>query len=121
MEKRIRIADHYGPMRHVIKETLLATLPTISFEEAANGREALERAEQSKPDLIILDIQMPEIDGIAAAKHLKESMPETPIILLTMWDVGRNRAREFGVDAIVAKEDGLDKLTRAAESLLAVH
>ena len=121
MEKRVLIADDHSFIRHVVKETLLGTLPISSCEEAANGREAVERAEQSKPDLIILDIQMPEMDGITAAKRLKESMPETPIILFTMYDLGRDRAKEFGVDAVVAKLEGLDKLTREVESLLAVH
>lgn len=121
MQKHILIADDNTLIRKVVKDVLTTTLDIDDCQEAANGREAIERAEQSKPDLIILDIAMPVMDGITAAKHLKESMPETPIILFTMYDLGRDRAKELGVDVVVAKPDGLEKLAHEVESLLAVH
>jgi CheY-like chemotaxis protein len=119
MQKHILIADDNTIIRKVVMDALSASLDIDECQEASNGREAIERAEQSRPDLIILDIAMPVMDGITAAKHLKRSLPETPIILFTMYDLGQNRARELGVDAIVPKPEGLGKLTHQVESLLA--
>ena len=118
MQKHILIADDHTIIRRLVKSVLAATLDIDDCEEAANGREAIERAEQTKPDLIILDVAMPEMDGITAAKHLKHSMPETPIILFTMYDVGLERAKEVGVDAIVSKPDGFGELSKEVQALL---
>src|SRR5262245_1759992 len=81
------------------------------LSKAANGREAIERAEQTKPDLIILVVAKPELDGLTAAKRLKQSMPEIRIILFTMYDLGQDRAKDFGVDAVVSKPEGFGKLS----------
>ena len=118
MEKRVLIADDHRPIRHVVKQTLVATLGIAECEEATNGREAVERAERSKPDLIILDFNMPEMDGVTAAKHLKSSMPHTPIILFTMYELSKGNAQNLGVDAIVSKTEGLASLTHQVELLL---
>src|SRR5262245_3557263 len=73
MQKHILIADDDSIIRQVVKDGLTAALD-IDCQKAANGREAIERAEQTKPDLIILDVAKPELDGITAAKRLKQSM-----------------------------------------------
>ena len=52
--------------------------------QAANGREAVSACVFQRPDLVLLDIQMPELDGISAARQIKEKLPETPIIMLTV-------------------------------------
>ena len=61
---------------------------------------------------------MPEMGGITAAHRLKEFMPEIPIILFTMYDLGPQRAKQLGVDAVVAKPEGLHKLSEEAYLLL---
>jgi len=116
MQKHILIADDHTAIRQAVKLILSSTLDINDFHEAANGREAVEIAEQTKPDLIILDIAMPNMDGITAAHHLKKSMPEVPIILFTMYDLGPDRARQFGVDAVVSKAGG--RLSKEVHSLL---
>ena len=63
---------------------------------------------------------MPEMGGITAAHRLKESMPEIPIILFTMYELGQNSATIFGVDAVVSKSEGLSKLINAVQSFLTV-
>ena len=117
VQKHILIADDHMGMRQVVKQTLSAALD-IDYQEAANGREAIKRAEQTRPDLIILDISMPEMDGITAAKHLKQHLPEIPIILFTMYELGQDGAKALGVDAVVSKSEGLEKLSNCAQSLL---
>src|SRR5262245_55887961 len=98
MQKHILIADDHTGIRQAVKLVLSSTLDINHYHEATNGREAVEIANQTKPDLIILDIGMPQMDGITAAQHLKKSMPEVPIILFTIDDVGPDRAKQLGVD-----------------------
>jgi len=117
MRKQILIADDQAAIRQAVKLVLSSTLNINDYREAANGREAVEIAEQTRPDLIILDIGMPQMDGITAAQHLKKSMPEVPIILFTMYDVGPDRARQLGVDAVVSKA-GVTALSKQVQSLL---
>jgi len=121
MQKHILIADDNMIVRDIVKTALAATLDINDYQEAANGREAVERAEQTRPDLIILDVGMPEMDGVTAAHRLKESMPEIPIILLSIYDLGRDSAKNFGVDAVVSKQEGWGKLSSEVESLLSFN
>ena len=121
MQKHILIADDNMIVRDIVKTALAATLDINDYQEAANGREAVERAEQTRPDLIILDVGMPEMDGVTAAHHLKESMPEIPIILLSRYDLGRDSAKNFGVDAVVSTQEGWGKLSSEVESLLSFN
>jgi len=116
MQKQILIADDHRAIRQAVKLILSSTLDINDYFEAANGREAVEVAMQTKPDLIILDIAMPCMDGITAAQRLKESMPEVPIILFTMYDLGADRAKQLGVDAVVSKAGG--RLSKEVHSLL---
>lgn len=120
MQKKILIADDNAVIREVVRNVLTAALDIKDCQEAANGREAIERAEHTKPDLIILDVAMPEMDGITAAKRLKRSLPQTPIILFTMHDLGQDSAKQFGVDAVVSKPEGLGRLSHEVQSLLAL-
>jgi len=118
MQKHILIADDNTIARDIVKTALAATLDINDCQEATNGREAIERAEKTRPDLIILDVGMPEMDGITAAHRLKESMPEIPIILLSIYDLGQNSAKKFGVEAVVSKQEGWGRLSNEVQSLL---
>ena len=109
MEKCILIVDDNPVIRDVIKSRLSKVLNLSHSREAANGHEAIELALKCKPDLVILDISMPEMDGVTVAKHLKQSMPETPIILFTIYKLDDDAAK-LGVDAVVSKLN-LRKLT----------
>jgi DNA-binding NarL/FixJ family response regulator len=88
--------------------------------EAADGVEAIEKAKALKPDLIILDLAMPRMNGIEAASILSSIMPSVPIILLTMYGdfMGASLAAATGIKAVVSKTDGLDKLVDRVQSLL---
>lgn len=109
MEKRILIADDNPAVRQIIKDILFRALNVNNCREAANGHDAIELASKSKPDLVILDISLPDMDGVRVAKHLKQSMPETPIILFTIYKLDDSAAK-LGVDAVVSKLN-LRKLT----------
>lgn len=118
MTKRILIADDDAGFRQVIKERLFNAFKLANYE-AANGREALELAAKSKPDLVILDVSMPEMDGIAAAKRLKARMPEIPVVLFTMYNLEENAAT-LGVDAVISKSC-FGKLMNTVSALLKLN
>jgi len=88
--------------------------------EAVNGKDAIEKAKQLRPDLIILDFAMPEMDGISAASILSGLIPSTKLILFTMHSNGivRAAAQEAGISAIVQKEHGQDELVIQAQKAL---
>jgi DNA-binding NarL/FixJ family response regulator len=75
--------------------------------EAVNGEEAITLARQHKPDLIVLDFQMPVMDGIEAAYELKRIMPAVPIILFTQHEdtVKYSLGKNSPIDLVVAKSD----------------
>jgi len=84
--KRIRIllADDHAVVRQVFK-MILAEQPDMEISgEAANGREAVELAEKIKPDVVVMDVAMPELNGIEATRRLAASLPHTRVLALSM-------------------------------------
>ena len=84
-------------------------LETKGFEvcgEAADGVDAIEKAEQLKPDLIVLDVAMPRMNGVEAASVLKRMMPDVPIVWFTMYKelVGFSLTGAVGVDAVLSSQ-----------------
>ena len=80
MGKRILVADDAAFMRMMIKNILTKGGYEV-VGEAANGKEAVEQYEKLQPDLVLLDITMPEMDGIEALKKIKASYPDALIIM----------------------------------------
>jgi DNA-binding NarL/FixJ family response regulator len=88
--------------------------------EASNGVEGIEKAVQLRPDLIVMDLAMPLLNGLEAATVLKNTMPGVPIILLTLYaeQIYGLRCAAFGVTVVLSKFDGLSPLLRCVQSLL---
>ncbi len=80
---RILVVDDYEPFRHVVCESLGARPGWRVVGEACDGLEAVQMAEELKPDLIVLDIGMPGLNGIDAAKRISTLVPGTTILFLT--------------------------------------
>ncbi len=86
--------------------------------EAVDGMDAVQKAKKSKPDLILLDLAMPRLNGAEAATVLKNDLPETPVILFTYTDLLPNSLCEaIGVD-FISKTDGIPKLLERVDALL---
>ena len=115
MSNTVLIVDDSDILRRVMKEFLAKHAGAESFQEAADGRQAILRVQESKPDLIILDLSMPGMGGRKAAAELKKLAPGVPILLYTMHDV---RPEDLGVDAVVSKVDGLGILAERVRSFL---
>jgi DNA-binding NarL/FixJ family response regulator len=119
MAKCILIADDNDIVRTIIR----FFLETQGFEvcgEAADGIDAIEKASQLKPDLIVLDVAMPRMNGVEAASVLKGMMPDVPIVWFTMYKelVGHPLTAAVGVDAVISKPDGVAGLVECVQGLL---
>ena len=88
--------------------------------EAVNGKEAVERAQELHPDLIVLDLSMPVMNGLEAAHILSRMMPTVPLILYSNYaGVLRDKdARSAGISAVVPKDKAASLLVSTAQSLL---
>jgi DNA-binding NarL/FixJ family response regulator len=107
MKKTILLADD-SPIVGQSLYRLLATEANCELcVQAADGHEAISLAQQCKPDLVILDLSMPKMNGLEAARELKKLMPTVPIILLTLHasSVNESFAENLCVDLVVPKGD----------------
>jgi CheY-like chemotaxis protein len=88
--------------------------------EAANGVDAVRMATELKPDLVIMDLAMPLMDGLAASTALKNAMPELPIVLLTLYADELNQPGFSGRSpaTVLSKADGLGPMLECLERLL---
>jgi two-component system chemotaxis response regulator CheB len=117
--KRILIIDGNQTIRTIIRGFLESEAGLRICGEAVDGYDAVEKAQQLKPDLIILDISLPRMDGIRTASVLKKMHPRTPIILFTLYhDAFNNLGIPAGFDAVVPKDRDISLLMSSVQSLL---
>lgn len=110
---KMLIADDEAPARNRLKE-LLADTPDVSIvAEAKNGKEALELCSENRPDLVLLDIRMPKMDGIEAAGHLQKIEPPPAIIFTTAYDSYAMQAFEIHAVDYLLKPIRLERLQSA--------
>jgi two-component system, NarL family, response regulator NreC len=103
---RILIADDHAILRTGLR-LLIETQPNLSVVgEAENGREALEKARSLHPDLILLDLNMPEVDGMTVIPQLRREVPDSRILVLTMHDDAAHlrQALDAGASGYVLKK-----------------
>lgn len=88
--------------------------------EAVNGRGAVQQAMTLNPNLILLDLAMPELNGAEVASVHKTAIPESRIILFTMYseNIRKYLTSAVGIDAVLSKPDGLRRLAAAIDSAL---
>lgn len=104
---RILVVDDSQLMRRCLR-TLLEQNDTWKVcSEASNGREAIERVQQTSPDLIVLDFQMPEMNGLDAAKEIRRRSPDVPILMVTLHMSRQlaDQARRIGIRGACDKGD----------------
>lgn len=120
MPKCILIVDDHESIRKILRSFLEGETDFHVCGEAVDGYDAIDKAQELQPDLIILDLCMPRMGGIQAAKILRQMLPQTPIVLFTSHhDALRTYdARAAGIDAVVPKDGELSFLERSVQSLL---
>ncbi len=105
-------------MRLSVRFLLQGRHTGLVVREAVDGMDAVEKAKKSKPDLILLDLTMPRLNGAEVAAVLKNEMPETPVILFTMTDLHVDfLCAAIDVD-FISKVDGIPKLLERVDALL---
>jgi len=119
MAARILIADDHEMIRKGIR-SLLEFRHDIEVSEASDGKEAVEKAVALNPDLVILDISMPLLDGLSAAKEIRKAAPGTAILILTFQktDTLRDEAEKIGVSALLTKGEDSNALLRAIDTAI---
>lgn len=121
MGVRIVIADDHQVVRRGLRAILEAQPGWKVCGEASDGREVLEMARQLKPDVVVLDISMPELNGLMVAKQILKMLPRTEVVILTVHDSDQ-MAREVlvaGVRGYVLKSDAERDLVAAVKAVRA--
>ena len=108
---RIMLVDDHDEVRQSLKNLLSLTKDMQVIGEATNGQEGLKKAVELKPDIIIMDERMPELNGLEASRILHESKISSKIIMLTSYKDFESKAFEYGVKAYLLKGIKLNILT----------
>jgi DNA-binding NarL/FixJ family response regulator len=116
---RILVADDHDIIRRGLKELLTSRSGWEVCAEAKTGREAVALSEQLKPDVVVMDISMPDLNGLEAARQIRKSLPKTEILILTLHfsDQLVREIVEAGVRAYIMKSDADRDLVAAVEAL----
>ena len=119
--KRVLIVDD----NEVIRKILTVAFLSDGFEtcaEAPNGKEGIKVAQRIQPDLIILDLSMPVMNGLEAAPELRKLFPQSSIFLFSLYADGnlRENATKAGIDLVISKTEPLDTIVTKAHELMSV-
>jgi DNA-binding NarL/FixJ family response regulator len=100
--------------------SLLESHRDVVVCEAQNGAEAVEKTKEMNPDLVILDVSMPVLDGFSAARQIKNVFPLTPILLFSLYRTNAfvEAAQKIGVSGYIAKTEAAQTLLEAVEAAL---
>jgi two-component system response regulator YesN len=108
--------------RAFLRRELSARFPSVAIEEAGDGKEAMEKADDFQPRLVLMDIGLPGENGLEVTRKIKEKYPDVAVIVLTSHDSPeyREAARRYGADHFFTKDDDLHDIFKVAESILGV-
>jgi DNA-binding NarL/FixJ family response regulator len=112
MPKQILIVDDSKLIRKSVRTQLESRLEHITCAEAKDGLDAIQRVREARPDLVIVDLCMPVLNGLETAAALHGALPKLPIILYTLHKdiVLGTRVQSFGICAVVSKTDHFEVL-----------
>ena len=118
---RILLADDHALIRRGARGLLQSHQGWRVVGEAANGIEAVEKAKKLKPDVAVVDISMPELDGVQATRQIREAVPNTRVLVLTMHDSDQlvQSALKAGAHGYVLKSDLTESLVEAVKNVAA--
>jgi DNA-binding NarL/FixJ family response regulator len=116
---RILLADDHAVVLKGLRALLGSQLGWQVCGEAMNGRETLEKANQLKPDVVIMDLNMPELSGLEATRHIRKVLPQTEVLILTLHESEQmmREALDAGARGYVLKSDAGAELLAAVEAV----
>ena len=110
---RVMIVDDQSSARLGLR-ALLAFFPEVAIVgEASNGQQAVDVVADLQPDVILMDVQMPLMDGLEATRQIKRSQPHIKVIILTIYRTSQVAATAAGVDGFLLKGGGVEELQSA--------
>ena len=112
MPKSVLLVDDNAFIRHALRQSFTSQVDFEVCGEAENGADAIEKAQKLHPDVVIMDLSMPVMNGLDAARALKKLMPATPVVMFSHYCavLSDSEARSAGVTAFVSKSDHLSVL-----------
>jgi two-component system nitrate/nitrite response regulator NarL len=117
---KILIADDHAVIRQMVAATLKEEAGFDVIGEAENGLQAIDKARLLKPDVVVLNIKMPVLDGFEAARRIRKTLPEIAIVILSSEADRRfiEEAKKIGVRAFVPKTEAATALVKAIEAAI---
>ncbi len=118
--KGILIVDDNAIIRRSLRRILESVEGWQVLGEAADGQEGIDKAKELGPDLIILDLSMPRLNGLEAARILSKTMPKVPLLMFSAHTghIVQKEATAAGVSAVLSKTGDVETLVRQAHILL---
>lgn len=120
MSVRILIADDDSPIRRLLRRLIEEHADWEVCGEAVNGSDAVSKTDELSPDLVVMDLAMPQMNGLQAAREISKSAPSMPMLLLTVQQVSTElvqEARNAGFKGAVSKSTG-SEVVKGVETLL---
>jgi DNA-binding NarL/FixJ family response regulator len=116
---RILVADDHEVVRRGVCSLLESQPGWAVVGQAISGRDAVKKAEELRPDVVILDFSMPELNGLEATRQILKVVPRCEVLILTMHDSEQvaHQVLSAGARGYVLKSDASDKLVTAVETL----
>lgn len=120
MKQRVLIVDDNDDFRKTVKDFLNAQDLNIEVFEAITGEMGVAKSSFVKPDVVLMDISLPKINGLAAAKFVKQDNPQCDIIVLTMFDTKEFKRMSHGIEAsaFIGKNDLYEQLVPTLKKCL---
>ena len=112
MKKRILIVEDHDDFRVMVKEYLNRHKLDLEIFEASTGEMGVTKASCVKPDIVLMDINLPRANGLEVAKHIKDDHPDCDIVFLTMFDVAlfKKAAEKIKARAFIGKNEVYEQL-----------
>jgi len=118
---RVLIADDHAVVRDGLRALLAKAGDVEVVGVAGNGREVIEQAQRVRPDVVVMDVGMPELDGVEATRRLREKCPESRVLILSMHLTSEHvvRALHAGAHGYVLKESAGEEVVEAIRAVAA--
>lgn len=117
-QKRILVVEDHSITRCSLMALLNSKWPEFTIEDSRNGREAVDKVSDHPPDVIVMDLVMPRLDGAKTTREIKAQWPEVKVILLLLDPRQGQQAFESGADAYLLKEGNPDELLTLISELI---